>query len=267
MGIDIIVNHPCEAKTQIGMDRILHLLKRKSAAEMVMNMMREQGDTRPASEIEFTRQGKTPEGVVEETINAQQAIDEVASALDRHAAACEHCPANAVRQPFGCWCYVNFPITSAQEQWLISRLPADLDSDAGKLLRKAIKDFNYNGGPVAVLRRQGQMFFEKRKAASRRWGGWFSGTTISSDQPLHMMFFVGPIQPSHAAMLAYFLGLLPQDLGLSEFVAMMNDPAAMKAAFLLPDETDHSPELRGYGEFLRALVASSVLQVEIEIEA
>ena len=211
------------------------------------------------------QQLRTPEGVREVTRNLQELIDET-GVLDQLAPACRGCPANALGRPFGCWSYIRFPLGAAVEEALMARLPADLNSVLGSLLQKAIADFNYDGAPVAALRRQGQVFFERNRPVKRKWGGFFSGKTISSDQILQAIFFVGPIAQAHAVLLCLFLGLGPAQLDAATLTTLMTTPAA-RAELLSTPQASPNPELEQLTEFLTALRTAAALDVRMLIDA
>src|SRR5262249_9510008 len=160
------------------------------------------GDTRPPGEITFQRHIHTPDGQRDvEEVSVQSLLDE-AKELDQHAVHCEGCKANVFREPFGCYGRISYPIRAATEEWLLSRLPADLDSPAGQLLRRAVTDFQYDGGPFLRMRPD-DVFFERHQPVRRIWETARGAWEITSDQVLEMLFGVGNLQPAHCLMLSW----------------------------------------------------------------
>lgn len=176
---------------------------------------------------------------------------------------CADCRANLLQQPFGCYGTIEYPIRLAVEQWLMSRLPETLDSTAGHFLVAAIRDFQYNGEPVARLRGN-RDFFESRKPARRQWGPWLNKRTITSDQILQMMFGLGNLGPSHCVTLALFLGILPHD-----FDPYRSDTTErnrqLAAAQITPPRSD--PPHVEMAAFLHTVAMSPVLDVRVLVDA
>lgn len=212
MGIDYVIDRDCPVKEQLSTDGIVERIKARGRAEMVLNIVRDSGDHRTPSEITFQTMLQTPDGVEEKEVSVQELLDQ-AAVLDDLEPHCEGCPANALGHHFGCYNYISYPLQTAAEEWLMARLPAELTGTAGHLLTAAVRDLEIDGAPVAQMR-QDETFFEERTPAHRRWGGLLSRNhfELTSDQLLQMMFAVGDLQPSHAAMVCLFLGVLPHDL-------------------------------------------------------
>src|SRR4051794_38135284 len=128
-------------------------------------------------------------------------------ALEELEGHCLGCPANASPRAFGCYGYIQYPIEAATERFLLGLLPDDPSSTAAIVLARALADYGWNGEHTAKMRAQGDTFFELRDPVVVRWGTLM----LSSDQLFQMVFGVGPIQPSHATMLALFFGMLDHE--------------------------------------------------------
>jgi hypothetical protein len=209
-----------------------------------------------AKMVDIVRAQRSGEMPVEET-------PAEAAQLPPLASHCEACRANVLKQPFGCYGTLEYPIRGSVEQWLMSRLPETLASTAGHFLVAAIRDFQYNGEPVARLRGN-RSFFESRKPARRQWGPWLSRRTITSDQVLQMMFGLGNLGPSHCVMLSLFLGLLPHDF--DPYHADTAERNRLLAAATIEPPRDDQPHAE-MAAFLRAITLSPVLDVPILIDA
>jgi hypothetical protein len=59
--------------------------------------------------------------------------------------------------------------------------------------------------------RSQETFFERRMPIKRRWGSWFSGWELTSDQLMQILFGLGNLQPSHCKMRSIILGLIRTD--------------------------------------------------------
>lgn len=267
MGVDYIIGYECEIKKDLGSERIVSLCKQKSQAEAVLEISRQKGDNRPPSEITVGRFVETPEGKVQEDVNLQEMLDE-AKGLDTYAPKCAGCPANSQDRPFGCYGYITYPITDEQETWIMNRLPDDLEGLRGKFLCKAIADFGYDGGGIPDLRRRGAVFYERNRPVRRKWGGFFSGTRITSDQILQMMFGLGDLDPGHGMVLCMTLGMVKDDVTPVDVIAAGQE-ASKRSDMLQPLEGDAtmSPSVDQIRRFLNAARVSAILEVPLVIDA
>ncbi len=107
-----------------------------------------------------------------------------ANTLAPHVGHCRSCIANAgSKEGYGCVGYLSYPIRAETERWLWSRLPASLDTTAGRFLQRAIEDFGWDGAQAAAMRRGSDTFFESKTALV---GSYPGGFTLTSDQVFHM---------------------------------------------------------------------------------
>lgn len=235
----------CAAKSELGIEGIVGMVKARSRAETVLALARKDGDQRPPQELTFhvhmMRAGK-----VEQSEVSVQSLFDQAKPLDAHRAGCLTCPANRDSTTgYGCYDSIAYPIEAETENWLLACLPESLESPAGFMFKSALHDFAWDGTQAADMRRQGDTFFRLRTAPSRSWPG---GVTISGDQVFHMIFHVGNIGASHALMLGLFFGfvsigeLAPQpapipDIGnahqMARFLSTLGRAASQKLDVLI----------------------------------
>ena len=182
------------------------LVQGQNQASVIIEMARRDGDKRPPEEITFTRMVMRPEGAQEQEVSVGALLEQVAE-LGPQAPHCKGCKANRLDKPFGCYGSVPYPIPVAAEEWLMSLLPKDLKSPAGYILQSAVKDFGYDGGMFLNMRPQ-DMFFESRTPVKRKWGSWFSGWSLTSDQLLQMLFGLANLQSGHCQMMCMILGMI-----------------------------------------------------------
>lgn len=262
MGIDFVLDHPCGPKQALGSDGLIALVKAKSRAEAVLQMVRERGDERAAAEIELEVMLQTPDGVEQQSVTVQQLIDQ-ATPLEPLRPQCAGCAVNGDSPGFGCYRSIAYPIAEAAETWLLGLLPDDLDTTAGQLLVRAIDDFEWTGQHAAEMRAQGDTFFECREALAVSWGEGEDEIQIDSDQLFHMLFHVGAVASTHAFMVCLFFGIVPHDLDL----AALTDPAARAQA--LTRAAVPQPPLEaceGLAQFLHALVTAARLDCDVLID-
>jgi hypothetical protein len=201
-----------------------------------------------------------PDRMTTETVSASALLDQAAK-LQPYEPYCAGCPANVLREPFGCYGALAYPISAAVERWLMDRLPQSLESRAGRLMRAGIiEDFGYDGATSADMRRQRGLFFERAEPVRRAWRtGFLRSWGHSSNQLLEMMIGLGNLAPAHCEMLALFLGVVPHDSPAE----LIRDNAAWKQALarshVLPGEGP--PQVRAWISFLNALGMAAVLTV------
>jgi hypothetical protein len=266
MAIEWMIGLSCEPKAQLGLERLVAKAKGRRQAEALLETMRANGDARDVSEISIRTFRQTPDGTQVQTSVSLAALFANAEDLTTHAKTCEACTANQLGRTAGCYGAINYPIARDTEAWLLSLLPEDLHFTAGTFLLGALQDFSYDGAPVARLRNGSKTFFEEDEPAVRTWE---DGTRVDANQLLQMMFFVGAVQPSHALMLALFLGLVPHQIEPNELRAIMNDEDARKRAFGVPSipPGPSTPQIEAMRTFLSALCRSALLVVPLGIDA
>jgi len=246
MAIDWVVDLDCVPKTSLGFAGWFDRVRKRRTL-----IAARAGGARDETEIQIGDGVPTPLHVVEAGLRRLKP-------LETH---CSSCPANALDAPFGCDGTIAYPIPTEAEEWLMSRLPSDLDSTAGELLTAAIEDYDFDGKPAAELRKRG--LFVARKPVVRRW----EGTRISSDQLLHMMFFVGDLEPMHLAMLALFLGCAPHDVDGDDLEEAMEDEQKRRALFEAGRAIEAKPPNLEMATFVRAVAIGASLGVGVKIDA
>lgn len=262
MGIDYVIDLPCPPKQQLGVDGLIELVKAKTRAETVLEIVRQRGDQRTPSEIEFEVMLQTPDGVEQTTVTVQSLLDSAAT-LEPLRPHCGGCPANRDSPGFGCYKSVPYPIPEAAEAWLLGLLPDDLETTAGQLLLRALDDFGWDGEHAAGMREQDDTFFESNQALGVSWDDGDDPVEIDADQVFHMLFHVGNVGATHAFMVCLFFGVVPHDLDL----AALADPAARASALaqaVVPQPPSEACE--PMAQFLHALVTAARLDLDVVID-
>jgi hypothetical protein len=124
-----------------------------------------------------------------------------------HAANCRTC--KLLEQPFACVGVIETPLPAKIEEWLVQRLPDDLESVGGFLLRKAIGDFGYDGARARELRQAGRL--EAPGPFERHYGPFFRRFVVSSEQILEELLCAGDVAPAHALAVLMHLGAIDVD--------------------------------------------------------
>lgn len=226
MALDYFGVFPCEVHSKINPINLLQMEKSRNRVYAILDLMRKDPNTdksKPESEWIFKIAIKNADSVEEKNVRIADLLEEAAP-LDELAKNCVKCPFNVRETDFGCGGAIHYPISEKAEEWLMSRLPNNLESSCGQLLSRAINDFNYDGEVINNARNR-QEIYESNKPVERKWGSFFGKKTkINSNQILHMTIAVGHIQPMHAKLLAYFTGFLGDDFSLINIPSNVPSP-------------------------------------------
>jgi hypothetical protein len=196
---------------------------------------------------------------------AEHAVDEAA-----HAASCPSC--QLLDRPLGCVGLVPAPLSAASEEWLVRRLPEDIESVSGFLLRKAIGDFGYDGARAKVLRDKGRLL--AKGPFERHYGPFFRRFVVSSEQILEELLCAGDIAPPHGLAILMHLQVLELDGKRPEILdiegpklgQIVSEPTTRRARTKLAlDVHDEDASLAGLKSLLGALYAGFVLDVDVYV--
>jgi hypothetical protein len=260
MAFEYVVQYPCKVKDEITVEGLVRQVKLRAAAEGVQAKMQAAGETQPASEVRITRMVLTPDGKQEEAEVTLQALLEETSGLSAYEPLCQGCPACVGGGPFGCYQAINYPIEAQTEKWLLARLPADLDSSAGRLLRKLVADLQCDGAAVAALRNS-PAHMESRRSETRAWGGFLSKWRLTSDQLLEMILAHEGLEPLQCALLCLVLGTLPPDTPPEVFRDAKQRRAVLAEAVV--SVSDVSEQIGAAGRYLEALRRCAAIEVPL----
>ncbi len=238
MAIDYHGVFPCKVRESVPDEGLLQMQKARSRALAALEAARSDPSlsAQPPESIAIKVVVLRPDGPEEVTTTAAELLQQAAQ-LTELAIHCGDCPANVRKTDFGCGGAIHYPLSEKGERWLLSRLPANMKSPAGQMLRKAIENFQFDGAPIRKLRGNPQ-FCASSVPQVRRWGRFFAGKFhVTSDQILHMAFGVGSLQSMHAKLLAYFLGYLDDRFELSgdsaDLVRPEDDQTTLEFKFFL----------------------------------
>ncbi|MFO7323822.1 MAG: hypothetical protein DIU68_018995 [Chloroflexota bacterium] len=266
MAIDYVVDYSCVPKETLGTGGILERLKGRARAQTIIRLFREHGDPRPPSEMGFEFTRNTPEGEEETQIVVVQDLLDSAAELDPLAHHCAGCPANVTGEPFGCISFIQYPISTAGEVWLLKQLPTPEEPLPWLLLRQTVTEMGYKGHSVQALRGTGT-YFKEPHGFARNLGEF----QVTTDQLFEMMFMLGHVQPAHAGALLLFLNAIPRH-GEANDVTLVLDRAlpadALRERFPFQhsaDDRDDSTiiELK---RFLKALYYAWSLNVRLLLD-
>lgn len=168
---------------------------------------------------------------------------------------CQGCPARVRAQPFGCASYIPYPILPEVEEWVLSLLPDNLDSTAGRLLVACFESGPFDGRWLLRWRKDPKRF-AVRPSALREWPG--RGFYVTSEQVLEPLLFNDAVAAQDTVKLALLFGLLDAHTPYERIRAATQDPQvrrALLAEAAVPDlPMDLSGPPRVQGEALREVL-------------
>lgn len=265
MAIDHLIDYNCIPKQELGTEGLLHRIKGRERAETIIRLYREHGDERPPVEMGFELSRSDPNGGDEtQLIVVQDLLDAAAELkpLEKH---CHNCPANAAGRPFGCMGFIQYPISTQAESWLLNQLPTPAETLVWLLLKQGAQEFLYTGDQIKRLRESSSTYFEADQAAKRVLGEF----QIDANQVFEMIFAVGHIQPNHGAVLMLFFNIIKRALEAHQIMSI--SPAGPDADQAHPfqaaaDESDDAT-LAELKAFFKALHTAWKLNVRLLIDA
>jgi hypothetical protein len=264
MGVDYVQGRTCRVKRELGVDVLVSRLKARGQAALLMKRLAANGEDPMTAKI--TRVVQYPNGPVAEEVTVGELL-KTGQSLDPFRPLCEGCTANFRQADFGCCGFLNYPIARAEEEWLLSRLPADIRSPAGIFLRSVLEQLKIDGARVAAIRGRGGLYFEAQVPPTRRWPDADGEVVVSADQLIQFLFYSGGITPSHGALTCLFLGLLPHDIAPEAMRAILNRPATLQdhltfdpAALSMLQETQ-------MGMFLMGVMSAAINLEVLTIDA
>jgi hypothetical protein len=178
-----------------------------------------------------------------------------------HVTNCRTC--QVLKRPFACVGVIETPLPAQVEEWLVQRLPDDIESVGGFLLRKAIGDFGYDGARARDLRHAGRL--EAPGPFERHYGPFFRRFVVSSEQILEELLCAGDIAPAHGlAVLAHLQaievdGAIPTRMEEGDKLGSLIENPAERQSRTRCNVTPEQP----LGPLLLALWAGFVLDCDV----
>jgi hypothetical protein len=168
MAIDYVIDYDCVPKQTLTSAGLLARIKARNRAEAIIKLYRDHGDQRPPAEMGFEMVRRTPDGQEEtQTILVQDLLSD-AEPLGPLAKHCIGCPANRSGEAFGCFGYINYPISRAAELWLLKQLPGPDHPLVFLLLRQTLLEYVFQNEQVAKMRQTPGVIFESSEVFARK---------------------------------------------------------------------------------------------------
>lgn len=265
MAIDYIIDYDCAPKQALGTPGILDRLKGRDRARTIIQLYRQNGDTRPPSEMGFEMARTAADGSEETQVIVVQHLLDSADELKPLEQHCDGCPANRTGDPFGCMGQISYPISPFGEAWLLNQLPDPPGAPlVWLLLRQGIRDFGYDGARVRALREAGTTHFSEQRTIRREVGE----VVIDSDQVFEMTFLLGNIQPNHAGILLLFFGTISREMEAGDImrIGAMSPEEREAIDVLITISADDDDSTGEFKQFLYALYLAWQLNVQLLLD-
>jgi len=210
MAIDYALQFPCEVRANIPELKLQALVNYLAVAQFAFARFKEANPSMDSATIMDTCRveiaARGPDGTTRQLPTTIRQLLGMIAPLEPFKGVCKQCRANVADRSFGCFAKINYPIPNEAEQWLLSRLPADVGDPDLQLLFRFLSDLGIDGAPVDELRKRPNLF-QRQLPATRRWGGPSDTRQITSSQLIHMLAFGGQIGPEQASLYTRLLHL------------------------------------------------------------
>lgn len=264
MGVDYIQNRSCRIKRELGLETLVTLLKSRAQAAILLAHFDARGENPLTATVKRIVQYSG--GPVEESVDMADLL-EADRKLRPYEAECEGCTANFKAAPFGCCGHLNYPISTAEERWLMARLPDAATSVAGIYLRNTLREMEIDGTLVTHMRSRGKSYFEGPDAIVRRWEGLEQPYTVTSDQMLQFLFYSGGVSPLHAALASLFVGLIPHNIAPDTMQAILRQPELLQDHLEIDAQMLEVLRETQLGMFLLAIMSTALNRETLLIDA
>jgi len=266
MGIEYVIHYDCEPKRALTLEGLITRLKGRDRAAKIIELYRDQGDSRSPSHMGFEMMRRLPDGSAETEVMVVQELLDAAAELDAWEPYCVGCPANRTAMPFGCAGTINYPISKVAERWLLDQLPGSDHPLVFLLLQKALGEMGYTGESARTLRAQNGMFMESPVPLERD----LDAMRITGDQVFELLFLSGPIRPAHGSLLLQFSGGISPDLDANAMMQLAVPPSQAwideHVPFLHMPRASDDASITSLKEFFRALHIAFRLGVPVLLD-
>jgi hypothetical protein len=264
VGADYVIQYGCVPKEVFTTPGLLSRVKSGERAIAVRRFYHEAGEDRPPEEMGFEMVYRSADGAYEKKLLRLDEMLAERAELNDYEGHCVGCPANAMRQPFGCIGTVNYPISAKAEFWMLQQLPAP-EQPVPYLLLMQGREFGNTGQRAEGLRDQSPgVFFESEFPLMRR----YDESDVSGEQLFELMFLSGHIPTKRAAMILLFMAAISQDIPPDELMALTppTPEITQRYPFLLEPAEDDDNSIRDLKQFFHALYVAMMLDREVLLD-
>lgn len=176
---------------------------------------------------------------------------------------CQQCPANHQSERYGCWSWIEFPLSREAEIWIYHQLPRRLNAgrragseqrrhaNAGRALLEAMQARGITGEPVDQARSSGLL--ESRRPFIRRYGPPWRRRQLSTSMILELIFYSGILENEASELLLRGLGVWEDRPGRD----------LPEVAFTAPLDSSDEASLAEFKRLLLALMYACSLNITV----
>lgn len=265
MSIDHVIDYDCIPKKLYTPMGLLARLKAKERAERIIKLYRDNGDNRPPKDMGFEMVRRASDGTEQVEVVVVQSLLDQSAALEKLHQHCLHCPANILGKPFGCYHYVNYPITRQAELWLLKQLPTPDQPLLFLLLQQVMQDLSLNTKllkQIEAMRSNEGVYFETTEVFGKR----YDEGMISTNHLFQLLFLPETIQPAYAALLLLLFNAIPRDLDAEQLMKLTPADPMNPPLLQIVDEPEDDGSLYMIKQFLMAVHRAHQLNVSLSLD-
>jgi hypothetical protein len=218
MAITYIIDLDCPVKQAVRPSKMLRLLYQRERANEALNKARKKDPTVAPQQVKVRVPLAVKSGPPQLADTTAAEILGRFAELDALAHHCRDCPARVLPMAFGCRGEIEFPISLRAEAWLMGLLHGAAKDPVPRMVLNYMSSNGIVGNRVSEMRRMPGIFFESKKALTRRYD---TGEKLSINQVFELLFMTEQISPGHARFLLGLLELyeanLPRDGRVQDF--------------------------------------------------
>ncbi|MBP9893277.1 MAG: hypothetical protein KBG84_15345, partial [Planctomycetes bacterium] len=272
MAITYLIDLDCPVKQAVRPAKMLRLLYQRERANEAVNKARRKDASVKPEQVKLrvpvaVKSGKPQ--LADTTAGEVLSRFSELEALSHH---CRECPARALPMAFGCRGEIEFPVSLRAEAWLMGLVHGAAGDPVPRMLLNYMASNGIVGNRVAEMRRTPGIFFESKKALTRRYE---TGEKLSINQLFELLFLTEKISSGHARFLLglfeLYEGNLPLDGRVQDFSGLRvfekRDAGALvsRAGVKALAEPADDRAVREIKEFFQAMFLAHELGVSLSV--
>ncbi len=272
MAITYLIDLDCPVKQAVRPAKMLRLLYQRERANEAVNKARRKDASVKPEQVKLrvpvaVKSGKPQ--LADTTAGEVLSRFSELEALSHH---CRECPSRALPMAFGCRGEIEFPVSLRAEAWLMGLVHGAAGDPVPRMLLNYMASNGIVGNRVAEMRRTPGIFFESKKALTRRYE---TGEKLSINQLFELLFLTEKISSGHARFLLglfeLYEGNLPLDGRVQDFSGLRvfekRDAGALvsRAGVKALAEPADDRAVREIKEFFQAMFLAHELGVSLSV--
>lgn len=221
MAITYLIDLECPVKQTVRPAKMLRLLYQRERANEALNKARKKDPAVKPEQVKVKVPVAVKQGPPQLAETDAGEILARFAELDGQAHHCRECQARVIPTAFACRGEIEFPLSLRAEAWLMGLVRGQAGDPVPRMLLNYLASNGIMGNRVAEMRRMPGIFFESKKALTRRYD---SGEKLSINQLFELLFMTEKISSGHARFLLglfeLYEGNLPLDGRAQDFSSL-----------------------------------------------